>query len=189
MINRDSMILQRHPDSPRGRQKAIGYWSENIKPQNFVDESWDTNQRDDVISYLNSTRAETLHRWRGYSSCRFCDKRNGSTCLTDGTYAWPSGFAHYLEEHGVKPDMEFIRHILPAVPASVSTPSFATKIGKREVLLVVETSYHYYIDDASSDEDAKEQAIELLDSGAPDQNPHSGWIKVLRSEVTEIRPR
>jgi len=53
----------------------------------------------------------------------------------------------------------------------------------REVLLVVESSYHYYVDGAKSDEEALAKATEMLDCGTPDQNPHAGWMKILRSEV------
>ncbi len=35
----------------------------------------------------------------------------GSMCLTDGTYGWPQGFAHYVEAHGVRPPEEFVRHV------------------------------------------------------------------------------
>jgi len=118
MKNKKRMILPHHPDRSNSREKAIGYWtdtysrggSELPNPKDFVDESWDTEQRNLVINYLES--GKTKHRWRGISRCRFCGKSNGSTCLSDGTYVWPSGFAHYLMEHGVKPSEEFIQHAL-----------------------------------------------------------------------------
>jgi hypothetical protein len=56
----------------------------------------------------------------------------------------------------------------------------------REVLLVVEESYHYYIPETESDEDALDKAKEMLDNGEPDQNPACGWIKVLRHEVKTV---
>jgi hypothetical protein len=64
----------------------------------------------EVLHYL--TQGEVLHRWRGFSPCRLCDKRsNGTTCLSDGTYQWPVGLAHYVEKHGVILDADFIAHI------------------------------------------------------------------------------
>ena len=40
-----------------------------------------------------------------------CDNRgNGSLELTDGTYVWPEGLAHYVEQHGVKLPGEFLEH-------------------------------------------------------------------------------
>ena len=112
------MILPRHPDCPDKPHKAIGYWNEDVNPRDFVDESWDENQRNTVVSYLEITlglrhlRRKVLYRWRGSSYCRFCNQRNGSRCYTDGTYVWPSGFSHYLLEHGVKPPKEFIDHVM-----------------------------------------------------------------------------
>jgi hypothetical protein len=104
-----NMILPHHPNRKNKPEKAIGYWSDDVKPQDFV-ESWDEAQRNAVVIYLGRGN-KTLYRWRGISRCRFCGISNGSQCITDGTYVWPSGFAHYLLEHGVKPDAEFVDHI------------------------------------------------------------------------------
>lgn len=103
------MILAQHPDQPRRKHKVLGYWSEDVNPCDYVDESWDEEQRNAVILYLDSY--DSLYWWRGSSRCRFCDIRNGSRCQSDGTYVWPSGFSHYLLEHGVKPPQEFILHV------------------------------------------------------------------------------
>lgn len=108
------MILPHHPNKRNGKHRAIGYWSEDCNPQDFVDPSWDKNQRNAILVHLNN--GKSLYRWRGISRCRFCNQRNGSQCMTDGTYVWPSGFAHYISEHGVKPALEFIQHIIPALP-------------------------------------------------------------------------
>lgn len=106
------MILKSHPDRSDKPEKALGYWSEDVKPQDYVDKSWDTAQRNAVVEYLDfSAQSKVLYRWRGSSRCRFCNIRNGSQCFTDGTYVWPSGFGHYLMEHGVKPPQEFIDHV------------------------------------------------------------------------------
>ena len=51
-------------------------------------------------------------KWRGYSTCRICGlSPNGSTCIADDTFVWPEGFAHYIEEHSVRPPQEFIDHV------------------------------------------------------------------------------
>ena len=50
--------------------------------------------------------------YRGMSRCRFCGMWNGSEDYTDGDYRWPSGFAHYLRAHAVKPPQAFIAHVL-----------------------------------------------------------------------------
>ena len=106
--------------------KFLGYWtdhgyprrlgtkpSERIdlpRPENFVDESWDPAERALVASYLRAGRE--WEQWRGDSWCRFlCGASMGYRDLTDGTYVWPEGFAHYIEEHAVRPPQEFIDHV------------------------------------------------------------------------------
>ena len=36
----------------------------------------------------------------------------GCCTLTDGTYVWPEGLAHYVSEHAVRPPEDFIKHAL-----------------------------------------------------------------------------
>lgn len=48
----------------------------------------------------------------GYSPCRLCGlASNGNLDLTDGTYIWPEGLAHYVLEHSVRLPDEFIHHV------------------------------------------------------------------------------
>lgn len=103
----------------------IGYWYEvspcvaGPDPKDFVDASWDVEERKAVLGYLRAGRVET--QWRGPSWCRMskgCDVRQmGSADLTDGVYVWPQGYAHYIEKHDVKPPPEFVRHVLSRVHA------------------------------------------------------------------------
>lgn len=57
----------------------------------------------------------------------------GGDDLTDGTYCWPEGLAHYLEHHAVRLPEAIVQHILaqPAFPHSkaAQTPE-ATPIAK-----------------------------------------------------------
>ena len=99
----------------------IGYWQlgpagdvadqeEWPAANGFVDEQWDEAERDRVASYLD----QGLISWvqAGLSPCRFCGAANGSAERTDGAYLWPEGFAHYLRDHGVRPPVSVIRHII-----------------------------------------------------------------------------
>jgi len=122
------MIIQRHPDYIEDREehlpgfgalRAIGYWHSDYEPglpdpEAFVDRSWDADERTAVIAYLRGGKEYIA--WRGLSWCRFnCgidDVAMGFRCLTDGTFIWPEGFAHYLEVHAVRPPDEFVRHVL-----------------------------------------------------------------------------
>lgn len=104
----------------------IGYWRDNGNrwsspghldaqarlpdPRYHVDPNWDAAERAAVIRYLRA--AQTYVVWRGAASCRICGITNGSACKSDGTYRWPSGYAHYLEKHDVRPPQAFIDHAL-----------------------------------------------------------------------------
>jgi len=95
----------------------IGYWKEPENPRSalpdprdHVDPSWDREERAHVVAYLRL--APVCRIWRGRSYCRFCQCANGSKCLSDGKYIWPSGFAHYVQKHDVRPPQDFIDHAL-----------------------------------------------------------------------------
>jgi hypothetical protein len=82
-------------------------------PWDYVDKTWDENERLAVLAHLMT--GTTFESWRGNSWCRFaCATKylSGYRDMTDGTYVWPEGFIHYVEAHHVKPPEEFIRHAL-----------------------------------------------------------------------------
>jgi len=106
------MILDKCPDV--SGLKGIGYWKSEYEPElpnthDFVDHSWTGDERKMVMDYLSG--GEVIMRFRGMSRCRVCGEFNGSTTMSDGTYAWPQGFQHYLLEHGVRPPQEFVDHV------------------------------------------------------------------------------
>lgn len=94
---------------------AVGYWITSLNddslfpPQEFVR----TGLPAGVASYLKS--AETYEQYRGLSWCRFqCgvpSRDMGSRDLTDGTWVWPEGLAHYVESHGVNLPSRFVDRI------------------------------------------------------------------------------
>lgn len=96
--------------------RHLGYWAAYPKdtlphPGDFVDASWDPEEREAVAVYLDSHPA--IQYWKGYSSCRLCGEIGlGSTDRSDGVYTWPEGFSHYITVHNVKPPQEFIDHVL-----------------------------------------------------------------------------
>ena len=78
-------------------------------PHRLVDQSWDRDERDLVIGYLRGGLA-VVHMM-GQSPCRMCSSQeNGTSELTDGTYLWPEGLAHYVADHGVRLPDEFVHH-------------------------------------------------------------------------------
>lgn len=98
----------------------LGYWRGYAAdawpdPVDFIDSDWDEDDRDDVADYLG--RGFVVRAYRGYSPCRFCGRDNGSMELSDGTYVWPEGLAHYLVEHSVRLPEPFVSHALTMIRA------------------------------------------------------------------------
>jgi hypothetical protein len=96
----------------------IGYWiaadaPEWPDPESFVDPTWDSDERDVVATYLK--RGFVVRAWMGYSPCRICGAENGCLELTDGTYVWPDGLAHYVEQHLVRLPAEFVHHAVASL--------------------------------------------------------------------------
>ena len=110
-VNMGGVIGAFHPDTP----KMVGFWDESNRPQDRVDPTWNLRERAIVLGYLKTGRESNAYK--GSSWCRFkCHglERDGlgSCDLTDGTWIWPEGFAHYVEMHNVKPPIEFVQYVL-----------------------------------------------------------------------------
>jgi hypothetical protein len=93
--------------------RLIGYWRSDEQPswpnaKDFVDPLWRDDERRLVVRYLAAGPTDRVHR--GCSDCRFCGEQNGNRELTDGTYLWPQGLAHYLRVHGLRLPKEFVTH-------------------------------------------------------------------------------
>jgi hypothetical protein len=98
---------------------AIGFWPDVGQdwirslpsPQQFMDPHWHSEERNRVSEYLKS--GVLLHRYRGFSHCRFAcgipHHAMGSCDLTDGTWVWPEGLAHYIDVHQVRPPDVFVQ--------------------------------------------------------------------------------
>lgn len=72
---------------------------------------WDAGTKARVVGHLKAGREH--ESWRGWSACRLCGKpNNGSRCLTDGTWVWPEGLAHYVDEHDVGLPAEFVASVM-----------------------------------------------------------------------------
>ncbi|XAM01063.1 hypothetical protein OT109_06675 [Phycisphaeraceae bacterium D3-23] len=108
--------------------KSVGYWwSENEPelphPKQFVDLQWSETERAKVVRYLSDSYSMP-YILMGPSWCRFECGVNDMGCLdlTDGTWIYPEGFAHYVDKHSVKPTEEFLNHLraidfrMPRIP-------------------------------------------------------------------------
>lgn len=97
--------------------QLIGYWrgsndreGEYPHPTDWVDWAWAEGERATVGWYFST--GTLLHAYMGLSMCRICGRPNGSAEYTDGTYVWPEGLAHYVDEHGVRLPEEVVSHAL-----------------------------------------------------------------------------
>lgn len=71
---------------------------------------------------LNLLKGIIVH-YRGWSTCRLCGEKNGSSeyrCISmESTWEWPSGYAHYVAAHNVRPSQAFQEFILTASASKV----------------------------------------------------------------------
>ena len=96
----------------------IGFWADTYSggrgpdPRLLVAPTWAKKDRAKLMDYLNNGLV-----WRaylGFSFCRFnCGIPRGgmgSLTLTDGTWAWPKGLAHYVGVHLIALPDQFLEH-------------------------------------------------------------------------------
>jgi len=96
---------------------VIGYWADQgkpdspyIDPHELIDPDQPRDERFAVVDYL--TRGLVARAYMGRSRCRICgDPKNGNLELTDGTFLWPEGLAHYVRDHDVRLPTAFVEHV------------------------------------------------------------------------------
>lgn len=103
----------------------MGYWLGPYAPgwpdpRNFVDPSWDVDERTQIVNYLE--RGMAVRYYMGESECRFCGQFVGSGEYSDGTVVWPEGLAHYVAEHAVRLPAAFVDHARRATEALENRP-------------------------------------------------------------------
>ena len=79
----------------------------------------------EIGAYL---RAGKVSFFAGYSYCRFQCGGAGlrSRELTDGTWAWPEGLAHYEEVHKIKLRDEFVAHAAKRKFQTIARPKISS---------------------------------------------------------------
>lgn len=95
--------------------RRVGFWCSHEEPglpdpRDHIDSSWSVAERDRTLRYLDSAPYEATV-YMGWSECRLCGAANGTRDLTDGTFVFPEGFAHYLRDHCVRPSEGFLTHL------------------------------------------------------------------------------
>lgn len=102
-----------------GRLISLGFWAKGpgdsryVLPAALVDPAWECDRREKIVRYLRDAPQQA--GYMGWSYCRFkCgvpDSRMGDSDLSDGTYYWPQGLFHYVEQHNVRLPSDFIDHM------------------------------------------------------------------------------
>lgn len=104
-------------------QKKIGYWrytKDSTDTRPWPEEnSWKDSEENKllVIQFLNQCNNPTNKSvgqisYKGFSSCRICNKINGTLDIFDEKYCWPNGLVHYVKIHNVDLPKEFVDYII-----------------------------------------------------------------------------
>ncbi|MEZ6185835.1 MAG: hypothetical protein R3F62_12600 [Planctomycetota bacterium] len=110
-----------HPEArewDNGTVRMLGFWIVSVDgplavctPQTLVGEPYTSGERAELVRFLRG--GSRYLQFRGYSWCRCaCDApvpELGSGHWRRGDWAWPEGFAHYVEAHGVRVPEELER--------------------------------------------------------------------------------
>ena len=98
------------------RLEVLGWWFNELAPSSLprpqlLVGGLSAPDRDLLARYLR--QGKTLVRYPEPSFCRFsCGESDmGRADLTDGTFVWPEGLAHYLERHDVRLPTHFLTHV------------------------------------------------------------------------------
>ena len=96
------------------KEKREGFWWSKNEPDlpkpKEREKPW--KGRRDFLAHLRRVQAKTrVARYKGWSTCRICGQKNGSTEYKCNGWVWPDGLYHYIEEHNVKPSDDFIAFV------------------------------------------------------------------------------
>lgn len=100
-------------------------------PRGLIDpDFWKWNGlKTKTIEYLKS--GTPCNHYRGFSSCRICNRILGTFERTDGVWAWPDMLEHYVQSHDVRLPEEFL--------INVKTNSFFPKLEQHPIIKLDET--------------------------------------------------
>lgn len=104
-----------------------GFWRSSMEPDlPLPTPSTDWSGASHFLKALGivETKAKA-RRFRGLSACRICNRGNGNTTFELNGWEWPSGLAHYVSEHRVKPSDDFIAFVVAETSDDVATPTAA----------------------------------------------------------------
>lgn len=94
------------------------WWSEHARnlPKPVPNEKSWRGQRAFIVALFKLERKVRKKNppgaTKGWSNCRLCGCKNGSTTFEWGGWAWPDGLSHYVEAHNVRPSLAFQEFVL-----------------------------------------------------------------------------
>jgi hypothetical protein len=96
--------------------KLEGFWAHTPEEENpfpfpvIYKGVW--NDKSTFLKFLSQVEAKAMKRTcKGFSRCRLCGIPNGSITFNYNGWKWPNGFKHYIREHNVLPNAEFVEMI------------------------------------------------------------------------------
>lgn len=102
-------------------RRRVGFWANSRDPTLPKPKAnklpWE-GQSEFLRGLLRMESAAARRIQKGVSTCRICKCDNMSAEYTNDKFVWPAGFVHYVREHNVKPDDEFIAAALSFLPKS-----------------------------------------------------------------------
>lgn len=74
--------------------------------------------KDAVVTMMAGVQAAAKqNRFKGWSTCRICGEKNGSTEYVLGNVRWPDGLMHYVTAHNVVLTGAFVQFLIGRVPS------------------------------------------------------------------------
>lgn len=95
-----------------------GFWSLNGPPISHKEPMKDRASFLGKLKNVELNHAQVT-RFRGWKACEICRKANGSSEYTCGGYTWPSGYAHYIQDHNIHPTEGFVQMINDALDDAI----------------------------------------------------------------------
>lgn len=89
-----------------------GFWFSPAQPKlplPKTSKSWSPGNFPRMLKRVQ--KKASRRSYKGWSTCRICNKGAGSSEYSYKGFTWPSGLIHYITEHNVKPSARFIKFV------------------------------------------------------------------------------
>ena len=131
----------------------IGFWkseyephlpspiiSDNIYPDEFIEKCKEWTK---TIGTSLSIYDKRITHYMGYSDCRICGQLNGSVEYTYNGFIFPEGVFHYIIDHNIEIDEQFMRMIMDTpVIENVLSNEDESRIRAFQILNMVSGTAH-----------------------------------------------